>query len=167
MTMKTITMAIVRFVVKKIDKLIVMDNVSGLTDKSNDFNNFLTVSQKLGYICMYIFHIIYPIKSIWQMMLSQTKMFNIFLSSIELGNMLKYLTNNCDRETIRYIPARDLWINWLYFSLSNESKYSCLTIDSSKAGHAKYRTNASSIFEQFCYFGQNKKKRLFNKFLAK
>ena len=78
-----------------------MDNVSGLTDKSNDFNNFLTVSQRLGYICMYIFHIIYPIKSIWRMMLSQTKMFNIFLSSIELGNMLKYLTNNCDRETIR------------------------------------------------------------------
>ena len=135
-----------------------MDNVSGLTDKSNDFNNFLTVSQKLGYICMYIFHIIYPIKSIWQMMLSQTKMFNIFLSSIELGNMLKYLTNNCDRETIRYIPARDLWINWLYFSLSNESKYSCLTIDSSKVGHAKYRTNARVYLNNFVILVKIKKK---------
>ena len=62
------------------------------------------------------------------MILSQTKLFNIFPSSIQLGKMLKILNNNCDRETIRYISARDLWINRLYFSLSNESKYSCLTI---------------------------------------
>ena len=161
-------MTIVRFAVKKkINKLIVMDDVSGLTDKSNGFGNFLTVSLKIGYICLYIFHIIYPIKSIWQMILSQAKMFDIFLSSIQLGNMLRNLTNNCDRETIRYIPARDLWINWLYFSLSNGSKYSCLTIDCRKAGHAKYRTNANSKFEQFCYFGQNKKDTLFKNFLAK
>ena len=44
---------------KKFDKLIVMDDVSGLADKSNDFANFLTVSQKFGSICLYIFHIIY------------------------------------------------------------------------------------------------------------
>ena len=29
---------------KKIDKLIVIDNVSGLAGKSNDFSNFLTAS---------------------------------------------------------------------------------------------------------------------------
>ena len=29
---------------KKMDKLIVTDNVSGLADKSNDFSNFLTAS---------------------------------------------------------------------------------------------------------------------------
>ena len=152
---------------KKFDKLIVMDDVSGLADKSNDFANFLTVSRKFGYICLYIFHIIYPTKSIWQMILSQTKIFNIFPSTIQLGNILKILTNNCDRETISYIPARDLWINRLYMSLSNESKYSCLTIDCRKSGPAKYRTDADSNFEQFCYYGQNKKDRLFNKFLAK
>ena len=76
--------------------------------------------------------------------------------------MLKTLINNYDRETIRYILARDLWINRLYFSLSNESKYSCR-----KANPAKYRTNADSNFEQICYFSQNNKDRLFNKFLAK
>ena len=95
------------------------------------------------------------------------KIFNIFPSSIQLGNKLKILTNNCDRETINYIPARDLWINRLYFSLSNESKNSCLTIDCRKSGPAKYRTNADSNFEQFCYYCQNKNDRLFNKFLAK
>ena len=93
---------------KNFDKLIVMDDVSGLADKSNNFANFLTVSRKCGYICLYTFHIIYPTKSIRQMILSQTKFFNIFPSTIQLGNILKILTNNCDRETINYIAARDL-----------------------------------------------------------
>ena len=43
-------------------------------------------------------------------------------------NLLKILTNSCDRETINNILARDLWINRLYFSLSLH-KNSCLTID--------------------------------------
>ena len=152
---------------KKIDKLTVRDDVSGLADKSNDFSNFLTVSRIFGYICLYIFHIIYLTKSIWQMILSQTIIFNIFPWSIHLGNILKILTNNCDRNMINYIPARDRWINRLYFSLSNELKYSCLAINCRQAGPAKYRTNADSNFEQFCYYFQNKKDSLFNKFLAK
>lgn len=44
---------------------LVIDNASGLADKSNKFSNFLTVSRKLGYTCLYIFHLIYPTKSIW------------------------------------------------------------------------------------------------------
>ena len=67
---------------KNFDKLIVRDDVSGLADKSNNFANFLTISRKFGYICLYIFHIIYLTKSIWQMILSQTKIFNIFPSTI-------------------------------------------------------------------------------------
>ena len=105
---------------RKFCKLIVMDYVSGLADKSNDFSNFLSVSRKFGYICLYIFHTIYPTKSIWQGTLSQTKIFDIFPLLIQLGNILEILTNNCDRDTINYIPARDLWVNRLYFSLSLE-----------------------------------------------
>ena len=165
---KTMRATIVIFLEKKeFDKLIVKDDVSGLEDKSNNFSNFLTVSRKFGYICLHIFHIIYPSKSIWQMILSQTKIFNVFPSSVQLGNILKILTNSCDRETINYIPTKDLWINRLYFSLSSESKNSCLTIDCRKSGPIKYRTIADSNFEQFCYYGQNKKDRIFNKFLAK
>ena len=81
--------------------------------------------------------------------------------------MLKILTNNCDRETIRYIPARDHWINRLYVLMLNESKYSCLTIDCRKTGPAKYTSNANSNFKRFFYFSQNKKERLFNKLSAK
>ena len=85
-----------------------MDDVSGLVDKSNEFSNFLTVSRKFGYTCLYIFHIIYWSKSVWQIILSQTKIFNVFPSAIQLGNILKLLTNNCDSKTFSYIPARDL-----------------------------------------------------------
>ena len=84
---------------KKIDKVIVMDHVSGLAEKLNDFSYFLTVNRNFGYICLYIFHIIYLSKSIWQMILSQRKILNIFPSSIQLGNIVKFLTNYCDRET--------------------------------------------------------------------
>ena len=38
---------------------VVMDNVSSLADKSNDFSDFLTVSRKFGFICLYSYHIIY------------------------------------------------------------------------------------------------------------
>ena len=43
-----------------IDKVVVMNNVSGLADKSDVFSNFLTVSRKYGLSCVYIFHTIYP-----------------------------------------------------------------------------------------------------------
>ena len=35
------------------DKLIVMDNVCGLADKSGEFSSFLTVARKFGYSCFY------------------------------------------------------------------------------------------------------------------
>ena len=42
-----------------------------------------------------------------------------------------------------------------------------MTIDCNKSGPEMYRTKAGNNFEQFCYFYQYKKDRLFNKFLAK
>ena len=55
-----------------IDKLIVMDDVSGLADKCEDFSNFLTVSRKYGFSCLYVFHTIYPGRQSWEMIMSQT-----------------------------------------------------------------------------------------------
>ena len=43
-----------------LDRVIVMDNVSGLADRLEEFANFLTVSRKYGLTCVYIFHTIYP-----------------------------------------------------------------------------------------------------------
>ena len=101
-------------------RLIVMDDVSGIAEKSNEFCSFLIVSRKYRYSCIYIFHIAFPQLSNWQMILPQTKIFNIFPSAVQLGNMSKILTNNCDRETLRYILKRELWINRLCFEIANQ-----------------------------------------------
>ena len=100
------------------DKFIVMDDVSGLADKSNDTASSLTVCRRIGYNYIYLFPIIAPKKSIWQMIISQTKILNIFPGSIPLS---KIITNNCHRETIMYIPVRDLWLNRLSFEISNRN----------------------------------------------
>ena len=100
------------------------------------------------------------------MILSQSKIFNIFPSAIQLGKMSKILTNNCDIETIKYIPKREFWINKLYFEIANKKDYSCLTIDCGKSGPSKYRTEADNNLTQTCYYGQKKKDRIFNKFTA-
>ena len=44
------------------DWLIVMDDVSDLTDASEKFSSFLTVAWKINYNCVYSFHIIYSKK---------------------------------------------------------------------------------------------------------
>ena len=53
-----------------LDKLIVMGDVSDLAGKSENFANFLTVSRKFGFTCVYIFHTINPTKENWQMTIS-------------------------------------------------------------------------------------------------
>ena len=58
-----------------LDKLIVMDDVFGLADKSDDSANFLTVSRKYGITCIYIFDTIYRNRQNWQMVMSQTEIF--------------------------------------------------------------------------------------------
>ena len=64
------------------DKLIVMDDVSGLADRSDKFANFLTVSRKYGLTCVYIFHTIYPSRQNWQMINSLTQIFNFFFQGL-------------------------------------------------------------------------------------
>ena len=71
-----------------LDTLIIMGDVSGLAHKSNNFANFLTVSQKYGLACIYIFHTMYRTRQNWQMILSQTKMFNSFPESIQTSSII-------------------------------------------------------------------------------
>ena len=61
-----------------IDKLIIMDDVSGLADKSEEFSNFLTVSRKYGFSCVYLFHTVYPGRQSWEMIMPQTHIFSFF-----------------------------------------------------------------------------------------
>ena len=112
-----------------IDKLIVMDDVSGLADKSGEFANFLTVSRKYGLMCVYIFHTIYPSRQNWQMIMSQTQIFNFFSGSIHSGSISRTLSTFANRYKNNYIPIRNIWINKIYFEISNSKEKQCLTID--------------------------------------
>ena len=71
-------------------KLVVMDDILGLADKSNKFANFLTVSRKFNFTCVYVFHTMYPTRSNWKMILSQTKIFNIFPGSLQTPSVIKF-----------------------------------------------------------------------------
>ena len=78
------------------DKLIVMDNVSGLANKSNNF------ASKFGYSCEYIFHIINPKKTVWKLILLQTKIFDILTDFVEQSTVLKIFSVNCSRKSYLY-----------------------------------------------------------------
>ena len=66
-----------------------MDDVSGLAGESKKFASFLTVSCKFNYMYVYIFHTVYPERSIWRIILSQTNIFNIFPPSVSLASVRK------------------------------------------------------------------------------
>ena len=83
-----------------------MDHVSALADESKKFTSFLTVACKFSYTCIYIFHIIYPEKSIWRTILSQSNIFNIFPVSVSLAHVVRILESVCIRKT------KNIFHNW-------------------------------------------------------
>ena len=70
---------------RKMDRLIIMNDVSGIADVPKKISNFLTVSRKFGYNCVYVFHVIVPSSQVWQEIISQTNIFNIFPASVPLA----------------------------------------------------------------------------------
>ena len=96
---------------KKLDRLIIMDDVSGVADTSKKLANFLTVSRKFGYNCVYVFHVIVPASQIWQKIISQTNIFNIFPASVPHNTVAKIIQSNCILQSKKYVPARSLWLN--------------------------------------------------------
>ena len=63
-----------------LDKLIVMDDVSGFDGKFENFKNFLTESRKYNVTCVSIFHTIYPTRNNWQKYFHKRKFFIFFLA---------------------------------------------------------------------------------------
>ena len=106
-----------------------MDDVSGVTDASKKLANFLTVSRKFGYNCVYVFHVIVPASQIWQKIVSQTNIFNIFLASVPHNTVAKIIQSNCILQSKKYVPARLLWLNRAFTDLVNSHEKLCLTID--------------------------------------
>ena len=137
---------------RKIQRLIVMDDVSGLADRSNTFTNFLTVTRKFGYHCVYIFRIILPKKEIWKKVISQTTIFNIFPLSVLYQTVVRLLRSNVVRTTTKYLPARSLWINKPFIELANDNEKTCLTTDCSgvnKNGPGRFRQRVIILTNRF------------------
>ena len=135
----------------KINKLIVMDDVSGLADRSNKFSDFLTVSRKYGFSCLYVFHTIYLGRQNWEMIMPQTHIFNFFPGSIHNSRTLKTLSLLASRQKNTYLPNKNAWLNKLDFQISNSQENKCLTINTrgvNEFGPGKFRTSADNGEEQ-------------------
>ena len=151
------------------NQLIVMDEVSGIADESKKFASFLTVACKVNYTYVYIFHIIYLEKSIWQKILSQTNIFNIFPGSVSLAHIRRILESVCIRKTRKHIPQSVLWISRLFIELANKNNRVCLTLDCSginKDGTGRFRTKADKPDFQTCYFNVANDEQSYNEFVS-
>ena len=154
---------------KKMDRLIVLDDVSGVADLLKNFANFLTVSRKFGYNVVYVFHVIIPSNQIWQKIISQTNIFNIFPASVPFNSVSKILQANCISQSKGYIPVRLLWLTRLFTELANSHEKHCLTIDCSYTnvnGPGRFRTQAENPEKQVCYFGKPNEDKFYNRFLS-
>ena len=142
---------------KKLDRLIIMDDVSGIADTSKYFSNFLTVSRKYGYNCVYVFHVINSSSQIWQKIISQTNIFNIFPATVPFNSVSKIIQSNCILQSKKYVPVRSLWLSRVFNDLANTHERHCLTLDcgyQNKNGPGRFRSSADNPEKQVCYFNK-------------
>ena len=154
---------------KKMDRLIIMDDVSGVADVSKKCANFLTVSRKFGYNCVYVFRVIVPASQIWQKIISQTNIFSIFPASVPHNTVAKTIQSNCILQSKKYVPARSLWLNRVFTDLANSHEKLCLTIDCgyiNKNGPKRYSSSADNPEKQVCYFNKPNDDVFYNTFLS-
>ena len=155
---------------KKMDRVIVMGHVLCVADISKKFVNFLTVSRKFGYHCIYVFHVIAPATQIWQRIISQTNIFNIFASSVPQNTIARILQSNCVEQSKKYVPIHSLWLNRAFTDLANTNEKKCLTVDctnKNKNGPGRYRTSADNPDQQVCYFNMPPDDEFYNVFISK
>ena len=153
---------------KKLDRLI-MDDVSGVADVSKKIANFLTVSRKFGYNCVYIFHEIVPASQIWQKIISQTNIFNIFPASVPHNTVAKIIQSNFILQSKKYVPARSLGLNRVFSDLANNHEKLCLTTDCgyiNKNGPGRYRSSADNPEKQVSCFNKPNDDVFYNTFIS-
>ena len=81
------------------DSLVILDNVSGLADRSKSFVTFMTTCRKFGYSLIYVFHETTVNSSRWKDILSQMQIFCIFPFAIDLvlNHLVKFADHLRDR----------------------------------------------------------------------
>ena len=150
------------------DRLIVMDDVSGIVDNCKKFAEFLAVCRKYRYNCIYVIHIIMRENQIWKKILPQTNIFNIFPSSVPYNTVAKILQSNCRQTTKKYVPACSMCAR-VFADHANTDERHCLTIDCSgvnKNSPDRYRTQSDDPEKQVCYFNNPCDNELYNAFIS-
>ena len=69
-----------------------------------------------------------------------------------------------------YLPNRQVWLNKLYYEISNSKEKIWLTIDTTdinEFGPGKFRTNAENGEHQTCCFNKNNSDSYFKSFISK
>ena len=146
-----------------------MDDVSGVADVSKRFANFLTVSRKFRYNCVYVFHVIVPASQILPKIISQMNVFNIFPASVPHNTVSKSIQSNCILQSKKYVPARSLWPNRVFTDLANSHEKLCLKIDCgyiNKNGPGRYRSSPDNPEKQVCYFNKPNDDVFYNTFIS-
>ena len=151
------------------DRLFIMEDVSGVADVLKKFANFLTVPRKFSYHCIYLFHLIVPSSQIWQKIISQTNIFNIFPASAPYNTVAKIIQSNCILQSKKYVPARSLGLSRVFTDLANSQEKLCLTIDcgyNNKNGPGQYRSSADNPDKQVCFFDKPSDDVFYNTFIS-
>ena len=121
------------------------------------------------FLCVYVFHLIVPAGQIWQKIISQTNIFNIFPASVPHNTVAKIIQSNCILQNKKYVPARSLWLNRVFTDLANSHEKHCLTIDCgyiNKNGPGQYRSLADNPEKQVCYFNKPNDDVFYNTFIS-
>ena len=116
-----------------------------------------------------VFHVIVPSSQIWQKIISQTNIFNIFPASVTYNTVAKIIQSNCILQSKKYVPARSLWLNRVFSDLANSHEKHCLTIDCgylNKNGPGRYRSSADNPEKQVCYFNKPGHDVFYNTFIS-
>ena len=102
--------------------------------------------------------------------MAQTHIFNFFPGSIHSGRILKTVAFFASRQKHTYLPNQQLWLNKLYFQISNSKEKQCLTVDTrdvNDLGPGKFRTSTDNNKEQTCYFNRNNSNSRYKSYVAK
>ena len=112
---------------------------------------------------------IVPASQIWQKIISQTNIFNIFPASVPHNTVAKIIQSNCILQSKKYVPACSLWLNRVFTDLANSHEKHCLTIDCgyiNKNGPGRYRSSAENPEKQVCYFNKPNDDVFYNTFIS-
>ena len=148
------------------DSLVILDDVSGLADRSKSFVTFMMTCKKFGYSLIYLFHETAVSSPRWKDILSQMQIFCIFPSAIDL--VFNHLVKFADRLRDRYVSRQQMWLINLVRSLA-KTGYTSFYLDKKLlvSGAARCKSHVENPDEQFCYLNLNTSDKHFNTFRSR